>query len=111
MFRLFDALSGKTLGKYRGPEYVQRARVASRQYADNMRKMAAFTGSMFEEHNYLPFDMDVFLEFEEMPPEPGDDQGILCPNCKRMFRAHYYLSVHRSCCFCLKVMQDRAQAC
>jgi len=112
MFRLFDALSGKMLSKYRGPEYVKRAREASRQYADNMRKMPAFTGSIYEEHNYLPFDMDIFLEFEEMPPKPGDEQGgILCPNCKRMYQAHYYLSVHQSCFVCLKVMQERAQAC
>lgn len=111
MFRLFDALSGKMLSKYRGPEYVKRARVASRQYADNMRKMTTYTGSVFEEHNYLPFDMDVFLEFEEMPPTVADggDQAIVCPNCNRIFSAHYYLSVHKSCFVCLKVMQDRAK--
>ena len=109
MFRLFDSLSGKMLSKYRGPEYVRKAREASRFYADNIRQMARFSGSIFEEHNYLPFDVDVFLEFEEMPPQLGRG-GILCPNCNKIFHAHYYLSVHQSCFVCLKVMQDRPQA-
>ena len=111
MFRLFDCLSGKMLSKYRGPEYVRKAREASRFYADNIRRMTHFAGSVFEENNYLPFDVDVFLEFEETPPSlMGGDDGILCPNCNKFFHAHYYLSVHQSCFVCLKVMQDRPQA-
>jgi len=109
MFRLFDSLSGKMLSKYRGPEYMRKAREASRFYADNIRKMAAFSGTIFEENNYLPFDVDVFLEFEEMPPQLGRE-GILCPNCNKIFNTHYYLSVHQSCFVCLRVMQDRPQA-
>ena len=110
MFKLFDSLSGKMLSKFKGPEYMERARGASKHYADNLRKMPSFSGSIYEEHNYLPFDMDVFLEFEETAPTEAKE-GMTCPNCKRIFHAYYYLSVHQSCFVCLKIMQERAQTC
>jgi len=106
MFKMFDVLSGKILSKFKGPEYMERARDASKLYADNLRKMKTYTGNVYEEHNYLPFDMDVYLEFAEIAPTSG---GLTCPNCQRVYHSYYFLTnVHQSCIVCLKIIQNHA---